>query len=203
MVKTDEKRNVLRGKVLDYVEGQIAAHGLASLNIRDIAAAVGCSVGTVYNLYADLDALIIAANSQTLHALDRHLAKIDHDNRDKAPLTRLLALSHAYLDFVVANRNRWAAVFEHILPPDGQIPDWHLQEHYALFRYIEAPLAALKPISRQGCRLLARNLYSGVHGIIFLGLQGRMPILSQDVLRGQLRLILTAFVRGYCADTTL
>lgn len=202
-MKTDEKRNVLRGKVLDYAQRQIAGHGLVSLNIRDIAAASGCSVGTLYNLYADVDALIIAANSRTLHALDRHLAKIDHDNRDQAPLTRLLALAHAYLDFVVANRNLWAAVFEHILPPGGQIPDWHLQEHYALFRYIEAPLAALKPVSRQECRLLARNLYSCVHGIIFLGLQGRMPVLSQGVLRGQLRLILSAFVTGYCADTAM
>jgi AcrR family transcriptional regulator len=47
--------------------------GLAALKARDLAREAGCSVGTIYNVFEHLEALILCVGSRTLAMLDRGL----------------------------------------------------------------------------------------------------------------------------------
>ena len=71
-MNTADRRQSLRDGLIAAAEQAIAAEGLAGLRARDLARQVGCALGAIYNVFADLDDLIIAANARTLAARDRH-----------------------------------------------------------------------------------------------------------------------------------
>ena len=63
-------REALSTKALDVAEAIVVTRGLAALNARDLAAGVGCSVGSLYNIFGSLDRLIRILNTRTL---DRYM----------------------------------------------------------------------------------------------------------------------------------
>jgi co-chaperonin GroES (HSP10) len=68
--KTTERRHKLRLQLIEAAEAAVAANGMKSLTARDLAKQVGCSVGAIYNVFEDIDELVIAVNSRTLARLD-------------------------------------------------------------------------------------------------------------------------------------
>ena len=45
--------------MIEIARGLIAANGLRSLKVRDVAEAADCSIGSVYNEFGDFDGLIL------------------------------------------------------------------------------------------------------------------------------------------------
>src|SRR6186997_1420454 len=71
--KTAERREELRGALIDAAERTIAAGGLEALRARELAEEVGCAVGAIYNVFPNLDALIFEVNARTLRAFEAFL----------------------------------------------------------------------------------------------------------------------------------
>ena len=187
MTKTDERRQRLKEALISAAERAVETHGLGGLTARGLASAVGCAVGAIYNVVADLDDLVIEVNSRTLAALDRKLAAADRiSERDErsTPIDRLVRLGTAYLTFAAAHIARWRALFEHHLPEGRGVPASYLDEQRRLFRYIEEPLRELQPdLPGERRALVARSLFSAVHGIVMLGLRKSSGSSVQDAAR--------------------
>jgi len=67
----------------------------------------------------------------------------------------------------------------------------------AILTNIEMPLGALLPdISPKQCRLLARALFAAVHGVVSLGLGGKVGPLALDQIHEQVQAILAATLKG-------
>jgi AcrR family transcriptional regulator len=196
--KVAEKRERLSEVVVGIAERQITEKGLSGFNARDIAFEAGCSVGTLYNLFGNLDGIIIQVNSRTLHRLDTVLTEAETSAASTSPLDKLLALANAYLDFVVENRKLWYALFEHKLPEGVSLPDWHLQEHHLLFCHVMLPLSEIAPDeTEEELRLLARSIWSAVHGVVSLGLEDRMGAVPVETIGRHLDIVVSSFVAGY------
>jgi AcrR family transcriptional regulator len=204
LMTTEQRRRKLQGDLIDAAESAIAAGGLSALHARDLARTVGCALGAIYNVVPDLHALVFQVNSRTLAMIEGEVAASDHLEVGTAvtpsdhPATVTLArLALAYFDFAAAHTLRWRALFEHHLP-DGQVmPDWHLAEHRRLFLNIETPLRAMVPnADATTCMLLARSLFSAVHGIVSLGLEEKLVPLPLLVLRQQTVTVAAAAARG-------
>ena len=67
---TEERREQLRGALIDAAETAIAEGGLSALKARDLARTVGCALGAIYTVFPDLDALILSVNLRTLHLFE-------------------------------------------------------------------------------------------------------------------------------------
>jgi AcrR family transcriptional regulator len=199
--KTLRRRQNLKQALIRAAEKAIGKHGLAGLRARALALEVGCAVGAIYNVVADIDELVLLVNERTLAALERHLLDLA-----QAPLRssgtagaseRLVRLAAGYLDFASEYGLRWRAVFDHRLPEGGTIPDWYLESQRRLFGYVEAPLATLLPGAPAERRaLLARSLFSAVHGVVELGLDEKLQPLPLPVLREQVATVTIAMARG-------
>ncbi|MEL6532494.1 MAG: TetR/AcrR family transcriptional regulator, partial [Pseudomonadota bacterium] len=137
------KREIMREKLLDAAEVQLIANGLGALKARGITSEAGVSLGALYTAFEDLDLLILGLNSRTIAELHQALAAAV--SQIEGPSYQLEALALAYLDFAAANPRRWAALFDHQMPPDTPVPDWHLAEHGALLAQVEAVLESLEP----------------------------------------------------------
>jgi AcrR family transcriptional regulator len=198
-MKAAQRRQNLREALIAAAERSIAAQGLGSLRARGLADEVGCAVGAIYNVVADLNDLILLVNSRTFAALEEELAAADHRAIADPPaaIARLVRLSMIYTDFAAANTQRWRALFEHRLPAGHALPDWYVEEQMRLFSYVEAPLAVLQPdADRERLALLARSLVSAVHGIVTLGLEEKLYTLPLASLREQVTEMVSAIGRG-------
>jgi AcrR family transcriptional regulator len=203
-MKTAERRENLKERLIAAAERQIAANGLTGLRARALAYRVGCAVGAIYNVVADLDELILFVNSRTIAELERAVGADSAgqkapQNADEA-IARLVQLSIVYTDFAATHTQRWRALFEHRLPEGRPLPAWYSQEQMRLFSFVEEPLKVLQPdASPKRIALLARSLVSAVHGIVMLGLEEKLYTLPLTSLREQVTFVVSAFGRGLTA----
>ena len=168
--KTEERRAALRDSLIAHAERRIADDGLANLRARDLAKDAGCAVGAIYNVFGDLNDLVLAVNARTFDRLGAAVAE-SLAAAPQDPTDQLIVMSHAYHCFAAEHYHRWRALFD-IDRPEGQAaPDWYLTEMGRLFAYIDAPLSVLFPdLSTEDRDLMTRALFSSVHGIILLAL---------------------------------
>lgn len=198
----NERRRQLREELIGAAERRIAERGLTDLKARDLAADVGCAVGTIYNVVPDLDTLIMSVNQRTLRLFEGYIA--EHERGQvrsfsgyEQPVARLLGLAATYLEFAATHRHRWLALFQHRLAEDKPVPDWYLAEQSRLFGYIESPLEAIRPDLPDPERaVLARTMFSAVHGMVILGLDEKLAPIPRTVLRGQIETVVAAMGRG-------
>lgn len=197
--KAVTRRRKLRDALIAAAGRTIEKEGLRGLKARDLAIEVGCAVGAIYNVFADLDDLVFAVNALTLEQLETTLTVASHDSADPqgGAIRTLVHLGLAYTDFAAAHTRRWRALFDHRLPDGRDIPTWYRANLHRLFDYIEQPLRLLAPaLAGEQRALLARSLFSAVHGVVLIGLEEKLQSLPLSVLRAQVTAMIEAFARG-------
>ena len=170
---TLQRRDTLRTRLVSVAEETIKVHGVRSLKARDLASAAECSVGAIYNVFGDLSDLILEVNSRTFSKMAEEVAGVvPSDAVD--PTEELVALSQAYLTFAQAHTNQWRALFEADMGALENIPKWYIEQFEALLGEIGRRVAHLHPdMPEDTVRLLSHTLFSAVHGMVLLGLEGR------------------------------
>ena len=199
MSRTD-RHAVLREQLIDAAERTIAEKGLAALKARDLAQQVGCAVGTIYNVFEHLDELVLCVGLRTLAMLEAALGAIPplggHHSIETAA-DDLVRLALAYLEFATKHTVRWRALFEHRMSEARPLPEWFVEQQHALFAQVERPLAALLPeLDPDARRILARTVFSAVHGIVALGLEEKLVSLPLPDLGRQLAATVRAIAAG-------
>lgn len=164
--RSDHSREELYGLALDAAERVLEGEGSKNLTVRKVAGEIGYSHGTLYNIFADLDDLIIHLNGRTLDALYRALKDIPLDGKPEAALMRL---GGGYIAFTRRHRNRWSLLFEHHPPKGRELPQWHYDKVLQLLALVEKALSPLFPPGKERERVhSARVLWSALHGICSL-----------------------------------
>jgi AcrR family transcriptional regulator len=200
--KAVARRRQLRDALITAAERAIEQDGLRGMKARDLAHEVGCAVGAIYNVFDDLDDLIFAVNAVTLEQLERTLTVAGAKSEDPRAdaIKTFVHLALAYTDYAAAHRLRWRALFDHRLAEGRAVPTWYSANLHRLFDYIEAPLRKLAPAMPTDQRaLLARSLFSAVHGIVVVGLEEKLQSIPLPVLRDQVTLMVQAMGRGLAA----
>ena len=189
----DQKKLRRRVLILDIARDLIAAKGLRSLKVRDVAEAAGCSIGSVYNEFGDFDGVILTVNRGTVQALTGRLVAVPADD----PIRQLHGLAATYLAFATTHANLLRSLFEHRMEDDRPFPEDILQMVMQAFELMYPPLVRLLPgRDPQDIALLARILFSAVHGIISLGLEERMVAVPPEALRQQLEQFVDTHLAG-------
>lgn len=192
--RTALRQQDLKARLIDAAEAAIASGGLESLKARAVAEVAGCSVGAIYGVFEDLHALVLEVNGRTLEAIAAALAAVPARGGAGEHLVRM---AEAYLAYAAANGPRWRAVFGHTMPDGRPVPPDYAERQRVAFSFVEAPMAALQPLLSPAKRvLLARTLFSAVHGMVDLGLDEKVASLKPAELRAQVRLVVSAVTVG-------
>jgi AcrR family transcriptional regulator len=200
-----ERRLALREALVASAQRIISQRGFQALRARDVTREVGCALGAIYNVFPDLDALILAVKDRTLDMLEGEIAKkIPPGKRlpgsdassARAAEESLQDLAGLYLAFASEHPKLWQAIFEH-RSPDSIVPDAYMAKLDSVLRYVERPFQVLAPqLTPSDRQLWARALFSGVHGIVALGLDQKLGPLSADSLKWQVHLLVHAATVG-------
>jgi AcrR family transcriptional regulator len=189
--KAEKRKAELRESLIVAAEKRIEAKGLAAVRTRDLAAEVGCAVGAIYNVFDDLNALILAVNGRTFRKIGLVVKQSLDGAEGLPPVERLIRMSYAYLAFAEENVALWRALFDIDMSADG-VPGWYMEELEALFANIAKPVSELFPDLRGSeADLMVRGLFSSVHGIVLLGLQNRIS----GVARGNIETMIAQILR--------
>lgn len=194
-MKQDEKRSLLKQKVFDAAFERINQDGLTGLRARDIAKDAGCSLGSLYNAYQDLDDLILNVNSRVLEMLKEDISI--NAVEDQIAEAALANLAVNYMNFAYTHYNLWTSLFGHTMQDNAPIPDWYTEQTNATFLTLIAPLLKLRPeLDEAQAFILVRTLFSAVHGIITINLQERFISIPKDMLEVQLVEFVQTYAKG-------
>lgn len=161
-------RDDLRERVLDNAEARIASHGAETLRARTLAVDAGVSVGTIYNLFGSMDGALDALFVRLLTRFEAEARGLAHGDDARA---RLMGLADAYLDFVTRHEAAWTALLAHNARREDQPDDETVARQGPAFDLVGDVLAdAVRDAEER--RLLARLLWSSVHGIVQLNYLG-------------------------------
>jgi AcrR family transcriptional regulator len=191
-------RGELKELMITAAEEILEAEGLKGLQARAITARVGCAIGSLYNVFGDINELILIANSRTLIHLGKLLGEAKDHAKNGTPEDQLLALAFGYLDFAARHTRRWKAVFEHVLAEEKTVPTWYREGQKPLL----ANIASVLPdwMTLDGKSLMAQTLFSAAHGIVVLALDRKlMDEFDRDRTEKQLQLLVEGAARSLSA----
>lgn len=199
---TEARRELLKTALIDAAERAVSRDGLSGIKARDLAKRVNCALGAIYNVFPDLDALVYEVNLRTLRLFEATLADTrkgprSHQENDPA-VDRLLHLATTYLEFAITHHARWQALFGYRTSSIREpAPAWYVREQARLFGLVEEPLREVRPdLKGEALSLAARTLFSGVHGVVSLGLDAKLMALPHDVLRQQVLFLVRSVAAG-------
>jgi AcrR family transcriptional regulator len=168
----------LRDLILDAAQEIIESGGLSGLSAREIARRIGYSPGTIYNMFENLDDVVLNVEARVLDALDKRLAE---SLEVPEPQKRIQRLALTYLAFTNEKPKLWNLLFEHHLPAGTELPAWYQQKLEGLLVRVEEALKPLFPAGHDADRQrTARVLWAGVHGITSLATADKLSIVTSE-----------------------
>ena len=170
--------------ILSAAEGIISEFGGTGLTARRIAERIGYSPGTLYNMFEDLDDLIVHVNARTLDALYGVCVRIP---MHETPEETLRAYAKAYVRFTEKHQRRWAVLLSNRSPPLPDLPEWYQVKVSRLLSLVEGALASLfRDDQKSEQQRAARVLWASIHGISSLAsikaVAGKSSDLTNDLI---------------------
>ena len=197
MVKRANKRlrsADMKAEMVQIAERIVSAEGLSALTARRVAIDAGVAVGTIYNIFENLGALVAEVNARALADLAAALS--DVQTCEGSTHDVLIGFADRYMHFVQDNPYRWMAVFEVEMPDAGKtLPNQASVDR--LISFLEDAICAKdNRIDAQMARRSARGLWAAVHGLLMLSASCRLPAIRLENVRPTIDHLVTCHLLG-------
>ena len=190
----------LRQCILDAAQSIIERDGLVGLSAREVARLIGYSPGTLYNIFENLDDVLLTLQTQLAGRLVDVMKTVP---AAATPQASIDALGRAYIDFALENKRMWNLLFTHNLP-EGKSAPAGLHDNINAVGVIVADV--LKPLmpnaSKAEIEIAARALWSGVHGITAIAVTGKGPSLTGATAHLFVKQLTSTYTNGLIAQVT-
>ena len=184
----------LRQLILDASKNIIERNGIAGLSAREIARMIGYSPGTLYNIFENLDDVLLTLQVQLLGSIADVLKQVP---MGPEPEKNVEALTDAYVGFAMDNRHMWNLLFAHSVPAASHIPSPFYDHLNCIAAMVCAALQPLVPErSPEALDTTARTLWAGVHGIASIAATEKGHHLTPRTALSCARELTSTFVKG-------
>lgn len=140
--RSDHSRKELTKLALESARQIVAEEGIDGLSGRKVTRKIGYTIGTLYQLFEDMDDLVERMNVQTLQRLYAH-CQIDQslDEVDE----QLKELGQRFIEYVTMHPNEWYAVMSYRYKDNHTVSDAYngaIQKLFGLMERVTLPLYA-------------------------------------------------------------
>jgi AcrR family transcriptional regulator len=191
--RSDHSREELEKLAVDAGYALLAEEGLAGFSARQVAARIGYTIGTIYNVFGSYDTFLHHVHARTLDAwhdfLQEALAR--RGNRDA-----LQTLALAYVEFARTNYNLWVALFEQRREDGAPLPDWYEAKLRRLVQVAETILLPYVDHNTTKAKRATQVLWAGIHGLCVLSLSGKLKLIKADSLNALVQALVENYLRG-------
>lgn len=182
----------LRHIILQSARKLVEDSGLSALSARAIAKDIGYSPGTLYNVFNNLDDLLLSIQAALIEEALEEMNAIPAGSNGSADLR---ALSDAYISFALKNRELWTLLLQHVPKPGATSSEVVDRNHNAIIELLES---AIKPIMREhdetSVRRFAKAIWASVHGISVIAVAEKASVLPIDDARPSVALVVDSFL---------
>ncbi|MEL6444528.1 MAG: TetR/AcrR family transcriptional regulator [Bacteroidota bacterium] len=167
----------LRRAILDEARRLLLADGYATLSMRKIALAVGCSATSIYLHFDSKDALVHTLIDEGMTMLHAELEQAERAHAD--PVDRLLAMARAYVDVGLSNPEYYEVMF--LLRPDqmARYPAENYRRarrNLGLFAEALEAGAAARLLDVERPEVASSVLWATLHGAVSLAMAHRLDV---------------------------
>ena len=169
----------LRRALLDEALATIRAEGVEAVTLREIGARLGVSRTALYRHFADKRALLTAVATEGFRTLREQLvAAWEEGGRGPAGSQ---AMGVAYLRFAVANPSHYRVMFSPFVDREPHDPELATEAFGAFQALVDSVVVLQRDgfLRNDDTVLVARYIWSVVHGVAMLAIDGQLP--EQDV----------------------
>lgn len=188
----------LRQRAITEARQLLAEGGPEQVKARLLAVRLGISVGTIYNLFGELDELLFLVNAAVYDDLLKVMDEaVDGAGNDAAPIDGVLALCRAYLAFVTENQELWSGVLAFNRRAKSSVPQWYREKERQLLGNAARVLDAVPgPATKEQKALAARATWAAIHGIVTISVGRQGLLATEEEIGGQIELVARSIVRA-------
>lgn len=106
------EKNNIQNLLLNIGRKIVREKGSEYLTVRKLSEASGCSVGAIYNQFANMDNFIVLQNYKTLEILAQRLEKVKRTDNPYVDMEQMLK---CFVDYVESNKNLWFLLYDFYL----------------------------------------------------------------------------------------
>lgn len=174
--RKDHTREELTQLAIDSGRKLVQAEGPDALTARKVAQAMGYTAGTLYNIFENIEGLIVAINATTLESMAERMDPILKE--DNGAEFRIQQFCLAYLDFQADEPALWNLLFATPIKSEAHSEDYHTAVHKVFDPVIDTML----PISRslKAARQDVKIIWSTLHGICLLQQSNKLDVDEAD-----------------------
>jgi len=195
--RSDHSREELYELAMQAARRIVEVDGFRGLTARNVADAIGYSPGTLYNVFENLDDMIVHLNGRTLDELHAALA---FASLKGDPTSDIRLLLDVYLGYLEKHPHLWKMLFEFSLPDGRELPDWYELKVSKVLGLVEKALAPLFTADEvQEKRNAASVLWAGLHGICSLSDTGKLQVVTTQSVPDMAESLTTNFIAGLSA----
>lgn len=191
--KKRRSHDELRQVALDAARTIVVEDGMEALNIRKVAKAIDCAVGSIYNIFNDFDDLEMQL---VLKIIDEMRLAIYGAPLPDDSIECLRSIGERYLGFAFACPKLWSMLNDMRIATDSPLALIFRDAIRDLVDECERRTAAAFAGGTVDATTSIQVLWASVHGIAALGLSGRLGLVSALSPRVLTDLLLTTFVAG-------
>jgi AcrR family transcriptional regulator len=185
----DERRARLRERLITEAWRLISTEGLPAVQARRVAQEAGCSVGAIYNVFPDLDELILRANIITMRQLGEAAAAAGATLDPALGVgERVRRLSQVYIGFAFAYERSWRSLFEYRATYRKPYPDWYRDSQVLAFRDLGHGVLGA-PVDTPEKLAMVETLWAAVHGVVSVAMDARFRDVSRPQIEHQVDLL--------------
>jgi len=165
--RRERDKEDVRRKILEAAHDLFEAHGYENVTMRAVADAIEYSPTTIYNHFANKDALVEAVCFADFEQLS---AAMNEAPLPRHPIDRIRALGRGYAAFGIANPNHYRFMF--MTPGDwknhANDEDGPPARSYAVLRDAVEEAMEQGFFRKEDVDLVSQVLWSGIHGVVAL-----------------------------------
>jgi AcrR family transcriptional regulator len=184
----------LRQLILDASQTIVERNGITGLSAREIARMIGYSPGTLYNIFENLDDVLLTLQVQLMGRTVEHLKRVPLGADGEKNIEDL---AHAYVDFALVNRRMWNLFLAHSLPPGTNVPALFHDYTNSLVDIVRTALTPVAPNApRESLDATARALWAGLNGITAIAATEKGVYLTPATAQSYAKELTSNFIRG-------
>lgn len=202
--KTAAEKAKQRLQIIDVARGLFISKGIEAVSMREIAKGIGYSATSIYQHFADKEAILRAICDTDFLALAESLQDI---MQMTDPIERMLALGRGYAEFALTHPNHYRLMF--MTPHNMCDPEKSAIEHNNAEQDAYMQLKTVVTAAHQAncfreeltdIDLIAQTIWAGMHGVCALQItmadekwvnwvevQKRLQLMQDVMLRGLIR----------------
>ncbi len=176
---------------MHYCRELIVAEGVTAVSARRIAGQIGCALGSLYNVYEGIDAVIMAVNGLTLDEIERQV--LETVAKRQEPIATMLELGCRYVTFSHDHYHLWSTLLEYPRHQGVELPAWYQAKVDRIFTIIGKVILPLVAGDAAKAEMAGKVLWSGFHGISALAIRGRLSSMHTEAAQ----VMVASLVRHY------